>query len=383
MNAMNDEISKRIFSFNGIFGGTNPILNSPMPGVTTPEMVAAVCNAGGLGVIAGDFLTPEELSKEIAAVRELTCFPFAVNLRARDKEGKSQYFDGPEDREAARKVQTALGDLAQDLGLPEAYEPARLPDFEAQLDCIIREGVEFVCVSFGGLREVYADKLKEAGITVFGAATTLREVKVMRSAGVAAVIVQGAEAGGPRLNFEAPDDRSLVGLMSLIGPAARASGLPVIASGGIATGKQMAAAFVAGASGVMFGTAFLRSNESAAHPAYKEALAFTPDNGTVLTRVYDGRLARVIDNGLLEAIDDSGLKPASYPNQWKVMAPLAKAAAANDRDDLMPMYAGQGADLARAQPIQDIIDDMNCECNIELGVTTREAAECLRGKKIS
>lgn len=349
-----------------MWGGTLPILNSPMPGVTTPEMVAAVSNAGGLGVIAGDFLTPEALAKEIAAVRKLTSAPFAVNLRARDKEGKSQYFDGPEDRERAQKVQTALGDLAQDLGLPQNYEPAQLPDFEAQLDCIIREGVRIVCVSFGGLREVYADKLKEAGVTAFGVATTLREVKVMRSAGVAAVIVQGAEAGGPRLNFEAPDDRSLVGLMNLIGPAARASGLPVIASGGIATGKQMAAAIMAGASGVMLGTALIRSNESAAHPAYKEALAFTPDNGTVLTRVYDGRLARVIDNGLLEAIDDSGLKLASYPNQWKVMAPLAQAAVVNDRDDLMPMYAGQGADLACAKSTKDILNDIELDFNSEM-----------------
>ncbi|MDO4937405.1 MAG: nitronate monooxygenase [Sutterellaceae bacterium] len=349
------EFKARISKLTALWGGVLPVMNSPMAGITTPEMVAAVSNAGGLGVLAGDFLEPDALKTAVEQTRELTDKPFAVNLRVRDKEGKSQFFDNDQERAKAQAVRHALGDLAVDLGLPEDYAPAELPDFEAQLESVLDLNVGHVCVGFGGLREIYAEKLEKAGVVMIGAATTLREVKVMRSAGVNAVVVQGMEAGGPRLNFEAPDDRSLVGLMNLIGPATRASGLPVVASGGIMTGRQLAASLVAGASGAMIGTALLKTPESAAHPAHKEALSFTGDNATVLTRLYDGRLARIVDNAFVGAIEDAGLELAAYPNQWKVMQPLANAARACDRDDLMPMYAGQGADLAQSAATEVVI----------------------------
>ncbi len=351
------EIRFRIQRLTSLWGGTIPLMNAPMPGVTTPEMVAAVSCASGLGVLAADFMSAEELSREIEAVRKLTDKPFAVNLRARDKEGKSQFFDTEVERQTARRFAHAMSDLAVDLGLPADYPPAQLPDFDEQLECILSQDVGFVTVSFGGLREIYADKLKDAGIVTIGAATTLREAKVMRSAGVDAVIVQGAEAGGPRLNFEAADEHSLVGLMNLIGPAARATQLPVVASGGLMTGAQFAAALVAGASGAMLGTALLKSTESAAHPAHQAALEFASDNATVLTRLYDGRWARVLENGLIEAVQDAGLTLAGYPNQWRVAHPLSEAARRNDRDDLMPLYAGQGAELAYRAPCATILEN--------------------------
>lgn len=357
------ELKKRIDSLTKLWDGTLPVMNSSMAGITTPEMVAAVSDAGGLGVLAGDFLSPDDLQEAVIQTRKLTDRPFAVNLRVRDKEGKSQFFDNEQERTKAQNVARALGDLALDLGLPQDYAPAQLPDFEAQLDCILALGVGHVCVSFGGLRETYAEKLEKAGVVMIGTATTLREVKVMRSAGVHAVVVQGVEAGGPRLNFEAGDEKSLVGLMNLIGPAARASGLPVVASGGIATGRQMASSLIAGASGVMIGTALLKSLESRAHPAHKQVLSFTGDSGTILTRLYDGRLARVVDNAFVGAVADAGLNLAGYPNQWKVMYPLVEAARACDRDDLMPMYAGQGCDLAQSAPTKTIIERLIREAN--------------------
>ncbi|MGN1209817.1 MAG: NAD(P)H-dependent flavin oxidoreductase [Duodenibacillus sp.] len=345
-----------------LFGGTAPVLNAPMAGVTTPAMAAAVCQSGGLGVLAGDFLSPEELAREIAQVRRLTDRPFAVNLRVRDKQGKSQFFDGPEERKKAQAIQRALGDLAVDLGLPEHYAAFDLPDFDAQLSAVIECRVPVVCVAFGGLRETYADALKAAGIAVIGAATSLREAKVMRSAGVDALIVQGAEAGGPRLNFEKSDEASLVGLMSLIGPAARATGLPVVAAGGIMTGAQAAAALAAGAAGIMLGTALVRSDESAAHPAHKAQLPYVDDTGTVLTRVFSGRLTRVIENGLVQALREAGLQDAGYPNTWCAMAPILAVARAADRADLLELAAGQGAQLARTGAARTIIEHLWQQC---------------------
>lgn len=358
MNSCMQTLRAQAGRLTALWQGTLPVMNAPMPGVVTPELVAALSNSGGLGVVAGDFLEAGDLAQAIARVKELTGRPFAVNLRVRDKPGQGQFFDTDGERRQARAFAHALGEEAVDLGLDAQWEPARLPDFDEQFEAVLEGGVAVVTVAMGGLREAYAEKLARAGVAVIGAATCLREAKVLRASGAGAVIVQGLEAGGPRLNFEVSDGVPGVGLMSLIGPAARATGLPVAAAGGIMTARRWAAAMMAGASGVVLGTALVRSTESAAHPLHQAALAYAGDTATVLTPIYDGRQARVIDNGLIQACNGAGLKPARYPHQWCAMAPFAAAAARSGREDLMALYAGQGAELARAADVQAILDGL-------------------------
>jgi len=194
----------------------------------------------------------------------------------------------------------------------------------------LRHGVDVDCA------------LAELGIVNIGTATTLREAKVLRAAGCGAVIVQGAEAAGPRLSFEDPED-ALVGLMSLVPAAVRATGLPVIAAGGIASAEQVNALLAMGAAGVSVGTALLTTAESSACDAHRYYAEFGTACDTVLTRIYNGRLSRVLRNALVEALDDWELMTAGYPAQKALMGPLDRCASEVGRNDLVMLPLGQSA----------------------------------------
>lgn len=338
--------------FRETFGVAHALMNAPMADIAGPALAAAVSNAGGLGILAADFMTPEETAAAVKELRGLTDRPFAVNVRSPAR--------GAFDEKGAAETEEALEALKADLGC--AGVRFSLPDFEKQLDVLIALKVPAVSVTFGGIREVYAEKLTAAGIRMIAAATTLREVKVMRSAQAHCIVVQGIEAGGPRLNFEVADTEAQVGLMSLIGPAARVSNVPVAACGGIMTGRQAAAALMLGAGAVQAGTVFLAAPESGAHPAHKRALQFASDSTTRLTRVASGRLTRVIANGLIEAAEEARADRAAYPAQLSVMRPVEVAARRENRDDLMEFACGQGACEARALPAAKIAEKLIREC---------------------
>ena len=344
-------LTERVKSFTTMMGVRYPVMNAPMADVAGAALAAAVSEAGGLGVLAADFMDADEIRAAVADIRSRTDKPFAVHVRSERLK--------PLDMAEMDRIDEALVDLKAELG---SKKRAALPDFSAQLDAVIELKVPVVYVSFGGLREEHAEKLQAAGIRMVAAATALREVKVMRSAEADAIVVQGAEAGGPRLNFEVTDEEAQVGLLSLIGPAARVADVPVIASGGIMTGAQAAAALVAGAAAVELGTAFLRTNESAAHSAHKEALAFLTDASTVLSRTASGRLSRGVRSALAEALEGAEIDPAPYPEMWSVMRPVELAARRDGRDDLMDMPCGQGAPLARGGAATEVVKRLIAEC---------------------
>ena len=200
--------------FAKLLGIEVPFLNAPMEGIATPELVAAVSEAGGLGVIPAAGLAPDEIRAFAARVKELTQKPFAVNLAVP--------VDAPADAaERFERFGDAVSMLLEELELPagegasyaERYdlEGCTRPDFFEQFDAALEVRPAAVISSFGGFREPEEEKLAELGIVNIGTATTLREAKVLRAAGCGAVIVQGAEAAGPRLSFEDPED-ALVGL---------------------------------------------------------------------------------------------------------------------------------------------------------------------------
>lgn len=324
-------LKENIATFKSLTGATLPVMNAPMAGLTTPEMVVAVSSAGGLGVLAGDFLEAGEITSAVAAVRAQTDRPFAVNLRIPSSAQKSD----------CAPLAASLEALRRELGCPETLS---LPDFEAQFQAVLEADVPVVRVCFGGFREIYADKLKAQGVRIIGAATTLREAKVQRAAGVDAVVVQGSEAGGPRLSFESSEEDA-VGLLSLIGPASRATGLPIVAAGGIVTGRQMASCLVAGACAVEVGTYLVRTEQSALHEVYRTAMEFACDTDARLTRLISGRLTRALPGALFQALKDAGIEALAYPAHLMAMRPIYRAAARCGRDDLLPLCCGQSIPL--------------------------------------
>ncbi|MCF0253007.1 MAG: nitronate monooxygenase [Duodenibacillus sp.] len=329
-------------------GARAPVMLAPMPGAATPALVAGVIGAGGLGVIPADFLAPGDILAFASEVRALADGPLAISLRVPPRRPPAPL--PPEGRAALEAV---IGDIAAAMDPPPAelfHAAPPEPSFDEQLEAALEARPAAVMTVMGGLAERYADRARAAGALILGAATCLREAKVLRSAGADAVVAQGAEAGGPRLSFEVDPAEGQVGLMSLVGAMARATGLPVIASGGVMTGRQAAALELAGAAGVMAGTLFLRAPESAAPQAHKDALAFCADTDTAVTDFFEGVPARAVANSLAATALGLGIAPEGRTRQRGLLLPLLRAAAATGQAGFMAMYAGQGASLARAEP---------------------------------
>ena len=314
-----------------------PLIGAPMMGVTTPEMVAGISNAGGLGVMPCVLMNAEDITKVVAEIKSLTSKPFALNLRVPPRDS--------EDKEATKTLFDALEPLREELGIE--HKMAAIPEFDEQFEAVLSADVPVVSFSFGGPREVYAEALEVRNILMMGAVNSTREAKVLKTAGCSVIIAQGIEAGGPRQYFENPLEGSQVGLMALLPPVVRVCGeTPVVAAGAMMSAKAVAAAMMLGASGAVLGSFLLRAEESAWPMALKEQIAWCDDASTRLSDLGTGRATRLIKTGIIEALENAELKASAYPGQLKVLAPIFKAAVLQNRADLLQMALGQAAQSA-------------------------------------
>jgi nitronate monooxygenase len=329
-----------------------PILLAPMAGgPSTPELAAAVSNAGGLGSFAGGYLAPEAIRDAIRRIRALTSRPFAVNLLAPAPAGLSPSAD---DVDRARR---AVAQFRAEVGLPEAGPPGPLPSFEEELRVIIEERVAAFSFTFGALSPADVAALGRSGALVMGTATSVREARALEAAGCQALIAQGGEAGGHRGTFLGPPERGLAGTLALLPQIVDAVTVPVVAAGGIMDGRGIAAAFALGAQAASLGTAFLACPESGAARAYKDALLVRADDDpTTLTRAFSGRLARGLRNRFTEAMATAPILP--FPLQNALTADLRREAGKAGKADLLSLWAGQGAPLARARPAAELVRDL-------------------------
>ena len=336
-----------------------PIIGSPMVGVVTPAMVAAISNAGGLGVLPCGFMTAEEIATEVAKVRALTDKPFALNIRVEARE--------PEDPAKTQQVFDALEPLRDELNVPHVL--GTVPSFEEQFEAIVNAQVPVVSFSFGGPREEFAEKLEAMGVEMMGSVNSTREAKVLKVAGCGTVIAQGVEAGGPRQYFENPLEASKVGLMALLPPVRRVCGetIDVVAAGGMMSAQAMIASILLGANGVQIGSLLVRSSESAWPQALKDQVPWCDDASTRFSNWATGRETRVIPTGLFEALKDAELPVSPYPGHYKAMSEVYRGAINENRADLLEMPLGQAAQLAPAQDTKTIIDTLMRDFETMLG----------------
>jgi nitronate monooxygenase len=332
-----------------------PIIQAPMAGsgINTPELVAAVCNGGGLGCIAGAYLTKDLIAAQIRRVRELTDLPFAANLFA-----PSCW--GPFSGNTQAQIQF-LKPIHERLGL----EPPHLPehagdDFGEQLDVLLSYRVPVVSFTFGILPSDAIERLRLQGTYVIGTATTVAEAKLLESAGVDAVVAQGGDGGGHRGTFDAAAP-ACVGTIALVPQIADAVRIPVIASGGIMDGRGVVAALVLGASAVQMGTAFLVCAESGAAEAYKQAVLSATENSTSLTSIFSGRWARGIRNRFMEESERSHVEPLSFPWQNALTGPMRKAATKKGDAQYFSLWAGQGTRMARRMSVAELMSALERE----------------------
>jgi nitronate monooxygenase len=281
---------QRFEKFASSLGLEHAIILAPMAGgISTPALVAAVSNAGGLGSMGAGYLTPEQITESIAQIRALTTRPFAVNLFAGGPDGTGA-------RDVARMLELMTPHHTR-LGLPAPATPdASLPSFKKQVEVVLEAKVPVFSFTFGIPAPEIVAKMKACGIKLMGTATTVAEARALHAAGVDAIAAQGSEAGAHRGTFLASCEDSLIGTLALVPQIVDAVPLPVIASGGIMDGRGIVAAAALGASGVQMGTAFLACPESGASEAYKAAVLAARDDATLLTRAFSGRMARGIAN---------------------------------------------------------------------------------------
>lgn len=333
----------------GLLGIRYPIIQAPMAGSTTPDVVAAVCEAGALGSLGGARMTPDELRAAIRRTRALTSRPFAVNLFAATAPAAP-------DRDVVGRVRAAVAEQHARLGIASEGPAIGPPPFNAadQLEVVVQERVPVFSFTFG-IPDL--DALRAAGATLIGTATTTREAVLLEDAGVDAVVLQGAEAGGHRGTFAGPFEHSLVGLAALVPQAAAAVSVPVVAAGAIMNGGGIAAALALGADGAQLGTAFLTCDESAAADAYKDALARATDEGSTVTAHLTGRPARAVRTTLLDALEATDAV-APFGVQMQLLGDVYAEGQRRGDPELMPMLAGQAAGLARRLGAGALVDTL-------------------------
>ena len=338
-----------------------PIIQAPMAGGPgTPQLVAAVSNAGGLGTLAGGSLHPEPLRQTIAHIRALTDQPFAVNLPVA--------VPAQTDPAHIARASELLAPYRAELGLPPTPStPAEPPAFEEQLDVLLQERVAALSFTFGAPDNVYLDLLRDAGIFTLGTATHVLEAIVLEESGVECIIAQGAEAGGHRGTFVGHPEQGLVGILTLTPLLAKHVAVPIIAAGGIMDGRGIAAVRVLGAAGVQMGTAFLACPESGAHPAYKALLRQGSEIATTLSRIFTGRYGRVLRNRLTDELRAHEAELPGFPLQLLLTQDLRQAAAERGLTDFMALWAGQGCHLCETRPASELIASWVVQATILLG----------------
>jgi nitronate monooxygenase len=331
-----------------LFAIRHPVLQAPMAGAATPELAAAVSGAGGLGALGSAVLSPDELRGQAEAVRTATEAPFNVNF----------FCHSPPEltAELAGRAQQRVAPLYAANGLGEPPDPTIWPIHfdQARLEATLEIRPAVVSFHFGLPAVSAVGAIRDAGARVIATATTVAEAVRLEELGADAVIAQGAEAGGHRGSFLVPGDDGPIGTLALVPQVVDAVEVPVIAAGGIADGRGLAAALVLGAGAAQIGTAFLACPEARIHPAHREALRKAAPEATTITRAFTGRPARAVRNQLSEALGDDEVLP--FPAQGSLTRPLAEGG--SDPSELLPMWLGQAAPLTSERPAAELLEWM-------------------------
>ena len=321
-----------------------PIIQAGMAGgVTTPELVAGVTKAGGLGTIGAGYMTAESLRSTVQLVKKQTSGSFAVNLFV------------PETPEVvAEDVQAAnekLSLIHKELKLAAQSMPDKLPSFfEEQLEIIIEEEITVCSFTFGIPPAPHIERLKAHGVFLIGTATTVEEAVQNEQAGMDAVVAQGSEAGGHRGTFAESFEKAMVGTMALVPQVVDEVDIPVIAAGGIMDGRGILAAHALGAGAVQMGTAFLTSSESGAPQAHQQAVLMSKETETAVTSIFSGKPARGITNKMMIQLEALGHNWPPYPIQNTLTQPIRKEAARQNESAFMSLWSGQGTRLSVREP---------------------------------
>ncbi|MGY3605838.1 MULTISPECIES: NAD(P)H-dependent flavin oxidoreductase [unclassified Bradyrhizobium] len=340
-----------------LFGIEHPIVLAPMAGFATVELASIVADAGGLGSIGCATMDPQRATDAITQMRRLTSKPVSLNFFCHE----------PAKANAGRERawHETLSPYYRELGVDDATPPPRTdlaPFGSAMCEFVEDARPEVVSFHFGLPAPPLLARIKAAGCKVISSATAVAEARWLEDHGADAVIAQGYEAGGHRGTFLDRDRNwavaSQLGTFELVPQVTDVVSVPVIAAGGIADGRGIAAALALGASGVQIGTAFLLCPEAATPPLHRDALRQARELGTVMTNVLSGRPARAMVNRFVAEVGPLSDAAPDFPLPMGELAPLRAAAERKGSRDFTPIWAGQGAALARELPAKALMQTL-------------------------
>ena len=341
-------------------GVDHPIIQAPMAGVSTPELAAAVSEAGALGSISVGASTPARAREQIASIRALTTRPFNVNL----------FCHQPARLDAVRqagwlahlKPFFAEFGASPPAGLREIYQ-SFITDSE-MLQVLLEERPPVVSFHFGLPPARFIQALRDVGIHLLACATTIEEARLIEGAGVDGIVAQGLEAGGHRGMFRPEFGDPGLPTEELVGLLAENVRIPVIAAGGIMDGADIARTIRAGACAVQLGTAFVLCPESSANGGYRAALQSARKGGTQITAAISGRPARGLINRMhLEVAASTAPALPDYPVAYDAGKALHAAASAKESEVFAAHWAGTGVHQARAMPASSLVKLLVSEMN--------------------
>ncbi|MEC4048689.1 nitronate monooxygenase [Flavobacterium sp. SUN046] len=328
-----------------------PIIQAPMFGVTTPEMVAAASRANCLGSLALADLSADKCVEAIRTTKELTNKTFAVNIFVHQIPEITEPL-----KEKYIKTKIFIEQLAKqnnlDVILPNINE-LKINSYHEQIDAIIEENCKIVSFTFGNLDQQSIDKLKSNGTTLIGTCTSVNEAIILEKSGIDIICVQGLEAGGHRGSFSSEDIPKIGGL-SLLAQVNESVDVPIIYAGGIYNAKTLLASKILGASGFQIGSLLLGSAESALKDFEKERLRKVDEADIVLTNSFSGRFARGIKNTFISATEHTEFI-LPYPYQNKITNELRRVSKANQNTNFVNIWVGQSINNFSGQSTTEII----------------------------
>jgi len=323
-----------------LFGIDYPILQGPMgAGFSTPELTAAVSNAGGLGSLGAYTFTPDQIREECDKISRQTNKPYNINLWVSDVDANLTNYSHEKLTEVKALFKPYFDELSIDMPDLDLNIPSK---FEAQVEVVFEVKPAVFSFIFGIPSKYIFNECRRLNIKTIGAATTLDEALILEEAGVDAIIAAGFEAGGHRPSFLKPALESLTGTFALLQQLKYKIKTPIIAAGGITDAKGITAAFTLGADAVQLGTVFLACDEANVTPAHRALLLSGEAKHTVLSKSLTGRFGRMISNRIAEEITNT-TEVLPFPLQNRFLAPLKTAAIAQGKTDLVNFWSGQNA----------------------------------------
>lgn len=337
----------RAHDFCAAYGLRIPILMAPMAGACPASLAIAVANAGGMGACGALLMAPAAIKAWAAEMRAGSNGAFQLNLWIPDP---------PPARDAV--AEAAVRDFLGQWGPAVAPEAGDVtpPDFAAQCEALLEAGPAVISSIMGVYPPDFVARMRARGVKWFATVTTVAEAEAAEAAGADVIVAQGMEAGGHRGAFDTTQaERATVGLFALLPAVVDAVKLPVVATGGIADARGVAAALLLGASAVQIGTGFLRCPEAKLAPAWAEAIGRTRPEQTMLTRAFSGRPGRSVATAYARAAAAADAPaPAPYPVQRGLTQAMRDAAARAGDIERMQAWAGQSAALAQARPAGEL-----------------------------